>query len=208
MVFGVAKLVKGWKGVKTAAISGEGKLAAAGIVALDDIAEMMASSRKAVYKGLEGAATKSIGKIGDLEKTAARYLVKQEGHTILGFGDDAVRKVLKFSENAPPPFGRSPDFLSITKTGGLAVSEVKAVTTGPVDVKWALTQLENGMKELGEKNLAGSVERVQIIVPKGARLKDGYKHVAGKLMDKANQVVLVEGRPDLIVQVVELVVEL
>ncbi len=75
-------------------------------------------------------------------------------------------------------------------------------------MKHALSQLKNGMLKLAEKNLAGSVERVQIIVPKGARLKDGYKHVAGKLMDKTNQVVLVEGRPDLIVQVVELVVEL
>jgi hypothetical protein len=45
---------------------------------------------------------------------------------------------------------------------------------------------------------------VQIIVPKGATLKDGYKHVEGKLMNAVNELVTAPERPDLIVRVVEL----
>ncbi|WP_438033969.1 hypothetical protein [Sorangium sp. So ce204] len=50
-----------------------------------------------------------------------------------------------------------------------------------VDIDHALTQPENAMKQLSDKGLAGDVERIELITPKGASLKnenelvkDGY----------------------------------
>ncbi|MBK9262855.1 MAG: hypothetical protein IPM54_24010 [Polyangiaceae bacterium] len=219
--FGVGKLVKIWKGVKTAAISGEGKAVAAGIVALDDIAEMMARAKGKVYKSpiggeLIGAVTKNIDKIGDFEKLAARRLVNQEGHQMLAFGDDAVRNVVGIAEGGSMAgVNVACDFITIAKNDMLALSEVKGIIDGKVDVEHAVLQLKNVAKALNGKKLADgktfahTVERVQIFVPKGSASKFNgtYKRDGTNLLDTStNKFVTLknQGRADLIVQVVEL----
>jgi hypothetical protein len=141
----------------------------------------------------------------DFERKAALYLMKDKGHKMLGVGNN-VREAL----GIPKPssirrVSRAPDFASVSPDDGLVISEVKAVITGSVDVPDALVQLNNAVDALVKRNLEGLVERVQIIAPKGATFKNGIIPKEGKLFDtKTGKFVIVTGRSDLIVELMEL----
>ncbi|MBK9259485.1 MAG: hypothetical protein IPM54_06565 [Polyangiaceae bacterium] len=201
--FGVGKIVKVWKGVSSAAISTEGKLAAAGIVSLtDEVAEALHVARLKTYKGLSGSAKPLAN---DFEKKAALYLMKDKGHKMLGVGDDGVRDVLNIPRNAHEPgVSRAPDFVSVSPEGGIVLSEAKGIETGSVDALHAVSQLENAMKKVVEENLTGEIKRVQLIKPAGAKLKDNYTVKDGYLRNGAGKTVTMPGRPNLFVRVVEL----
>jgi hypothetical protein len=72
----------------------------------------------------------------------------------------------------------------VTKGNKLAISEVKQVTestavkTGSIDVDEALKQLTNTMTKVAEKGLAGDVERIELIMTKGAPLKNNNMRIA------------------------------
>jgi hypothetical protein len=206
--FGVGKLVKVWGGVKTAAISAEGKATAAGILSLsEEFAEILKEFRRKSFKTLIGAVSPK--KPNDFEMLAARYLTKNQGHKLLGAGDDAVRKMVNIAESsATKGVSVACDYLSVSKTGGLILSEAKEITNalGQMNTPHAIDQLNNVMKKLVEKNLAQDVEIVQIITSKPIRLKKGYGvKLDGRLFIEAtDQFVHPTGRPDLIIQVVEL----
>ncbi len=199
--FGVGKLVRVWRRVAKSGISAEGKLAAEGIVALgDEFAEMVATARGRRFKTLSGAV--GTQKVNDFEKLAARYLVKDQGHKMLGVGDDGVRIVLDISDAS-----RACDYLTISKKGGLILSEAKQITstTGQVNTPKALEQLNNAVDALKKKNYLDAIERVQIITTKPARFKGGFTWKDGKLYNtNTKQFESPVGRPDLIVHVVEL----
>ncbi|KYF61812.1 hypothetical protein [Sorangium cellulosum] len=60
---------------------------------------------------------------------------------------------------------------------------MKSVENGSVDVNKALKQLTNGMEALKNKGLAGDVQRVELIMPKGAPLNnEDLKIVNGYLV--------------------------
>jgi hypothetical protein len=78
----------------------------------------------------------------------------------------------------------APDYLSVTKGNKLALSEVKGGKVDPSDV---VDQLTNAMKKLKELNLAGDVERVEIILKKGAEITDkNYEISNGYLVSVIN----------------------
>jgi hypothetical protein len=92
----------------------------------------------------------------------------------------------------------------MTKSGGLALSEVKG--GAKVDAAHAVTQIENALKKVAEKNLLGDLERVEIIMKKGEQFsdpifgtKDGYL-----VYKKSGAPVTMEGFPLLFIKVVEI----
>jgi hypothetical protein len=140
----------------------------------------------------------------EFEKKAALHLMKDQGRGMLGVGDDGVRTVLEMpKKSTPSASAQAPDFLSVSKSGKLVVSEAKG---GDVDVIKALGQLENAMKKLAERNLVGDVERVEIIIPKGAPLKGDFAILDGYLVKPSdgNALVTVRGFKDHNVAVIEL----
>lgn len=107
--------------------------------------------------------------------------MQEDGRALIGIGDDGVRNVLGIPKTSSiKDAARAPDFLSVTKGNALAISEVKGGKS--VHLEDVLAQLENGMKAVTQKGLAGDVERVELILEKGALfngdnnriIKDGY----------------------------------
>jgi hypothetical protein len=148
-----------------------------------------------------------VGAVTDeFEKKAGLYLMKDQGRALIGVGDNGVRKVLGIPKNSKfgDIDGMAPDFLSVTKSGGLALSEVKGGTA--VIVQDAIDQLTNAVHKLKELNLAGDIDRVEIIMKKGEGFdiwvwgtKDGY------LFNKhTSKTVAIEGFPLLFIKVVEI----
>jgi hypothetical protein len=143
----------------------------------------------------------------EFEAKVGLYLMKDQGRALIGVGDDGVRKVLGIPKDSLPNtiIGKAPDYLSVTKSGGLALSEAKS--GGQISVKETLEQLQNAMNKLKEKNLAGDVERVEIIIKKfdsGFSVKD-YGIKDGYLFDKLYQkTVAVPGFPLLFVKIIEI----
>jgi hypothetical protein len=180
--FGFGSVVKAWGAVKATGVNPGAKAVAQGVVSLsDEFALALQASRKTWYKTLRGAVTPLAH---DFERKAGLFLLKDEGRALIGVGDDGVRKVLGIPKTSSIPGAASaPDFLSVTKSGGLALSEVKMVediVKGKVDAGKAVEQLQNAVKRLKELNLGGDIDRVEILIPKGAKLggdygiKDGY----------------------------------
>jgi hypothetical protein len=160
-----------YAGVKNAGVSPAATLIAGEVAKVDEaIARGLHANPRTWYKTLRGAASELKE---PLEKTAAKWM-QEDGRALIGIGDDGVRKVLGIPKESPShtDLGQAADFLSVTKGNKLAISEIKSVVKGSVDVDKALTQLANTMKKIAEKGLAGDVERIELIMPKGAQLKN------------------------------------
>jgi len=102
--------------------------------------------------------------------------MKNEGRALIGAGDDGVRKVLGIPKSSNVKnAAKAPDYLSATKGNKLAVSEAKG--GGDIDlIEEVLPQLTNALNKLSELNLLGDVERVELILKKGAKIKQAdYK---------------------------------
>jgi hypothetical protein len=85
------------------------------------------------------------------------------------------------------------------------LSEVKA--GGSIDVEDAVKQLQNAMDKLKEQNLAGDVDRVEIIMKKfdGGFSNPNYGTKDGYLYHKVrNETIAIKGFPLLFVKVIEL----
>ncbi|MGK3988971.1 hypothetical protein WME99_38360 [Sorangium sp. So ce136] len=185
--FGLGAVGPMWRAVK-----GAGGLTPDAIRVAEEIAQMgeelataLRAPRRTWYKTLRGAVTSK--PLDAMEKKAAKFML-DDGRALIGVGDDGVRRVLDIPKESPPSttLGRAPDFLTVTKGNKLALTEVKDIdsATGKVDIDHALTQLENAMKKLSDKGLAGDVERIEFIIPKGAPLKNENKIVKdGYLVD-------------------------
>jgi hypothetical protein len=148
------------------------------------------------------------------EREVLRRLLEDEGQYVLAHSDKAVQDLLGLKINSPTGSSMACDFLTFTEKNMLHLSELKGKGGGTVDILHALQQLRNVMKALEIKKLpdgtplAYFVERVQIFVQKGSKpLFNGkYTEEAGQLVFKGEPVTLSgQGRPDLIVQVVEMV---
>ncbi|WP_272421965.1 hypothetical protein [Polyangium jinanense] len=207
--FGFGQITKAWAGIKAAGVKPGAKIVAAGVLNLgEEFAQALRASKINEYKNLATRGSVSTGLINDFEKKAGLYLMKDKGHQMLGVGDDGVRDVLKIPKNSKPysKDGLAPDFVSVTKEKRLVLSEAKGVVSvdGAVDAKHAVDQLENAMKKVSEYNLAHDVERVQIIKPSGAKLKDNFSVKDGYLRNGDGQTVTMPGRPNLFVRVVEI----
>jgi hypothetical protein len=124
--------------------------------------------------------------------------MKNEGRALIGVGDDGVRKVLGIPKDAPEGLAQAPDFLSATKGNKLALSEVKAGKN--VKTSEAIGQLTNAMNKLKELNLAGDIERVELIIKKGHALDEDFAILNGYLVKPSlgNKLVTVEGFKNLI----------
>ncbi|WP_438032590.1 hypothetical protein [Sorangium sp. So ce204] len=206
--FGLGAVVPMWRAIK-----GVGGLTPDAIRVAEEIAQMgeelataLRAPRRTWYKTLRGAVT--TGVMNDFEKKAALYLLKGEGRALIGVGDDGVRTVLGILKDAPGDLAKAPDFVSVTKGNRLAVSEAKGIEsdTGKVDVGKAIKQLMNAMNKLKSLKLAGDVDRVEIMMPRGAPFnnpnlgtKDGY--LFNKLEGKT---VEIEGFPHLFIKVIQL----
>ena len=166
-----------WAGVKAAGISPAAALIAEDVAHVDEaIAQGLHANPRTWYKTLRGAASE----IKDpFERTAGKWL-QEDGRALIGIGDDGVRDVLGIPKDSPSgtDLGKAADFLSVTKGNKLAISEVKksienaAGKPGSIDVDEAIKQLTNTMKKLTEHGLAGDVERIELIMTKGAPLKN------------------------------------
>ncbi|NUQ76278.1 MAG: hypothetical protein HUU21_22290 [Polyangiaceae bacterium] len=206
--FGFGSFSKAWGAVKNTGVNPGAKAVAHKVLSLgDEFAEALQASRRTTYKTLRGAITTL--PVNDFEKKAGLYLMKDLERRMLGVGDDGVRKVLDIPKNAVGDAAKAPDFLSVSKSGGLVLSEAKGILAkeGAVDVLTAIKQLKNAMKKLKEKNLVGDVERVEIIKPWGAKLKDGFKVKDGYLQNAVGEPVLVdeiEGITNVFIRVLEL----
>jgi hypothetical protein len=203
----VGAVAQFWGGAKNAAISPAAKVVAEDVAQLgEELAVALRASRRTWYKTLRGAVTSAV--IKPFERKAALHLMQDEGRALVGVGDDGVRKVLGIPKDAPDDLAKAPDFVSVTKGNKLALSEAKGIEseTGKVDVGEAIKQLTNAMKKVTEKGLAGDVERVELIMPKGAPLKDNdMKIVTGYLVRiSTGETITLKGFKNLFVRVIQL----
>jgi hypothetical protein len=202
--FGFGGIGKAWSAVKNQGVNQGAKAVAQGVLSLsEEFALALQASRRTTYKTLRGAVTAL--PVNEFEKKAGLYLMK-EGRSMLGVGDDGVRKVLGIPKNSKPGGieGMAPDFLCVTKSGGLALSEAKGGTK--VIAQDAIDQFTNAMNKLKELNLAGDIDRLEIIMKKGEGFdlwqwgtKDGYL-----FNKKTGTTVAIKGFPLLFIKVVEI----
>ncbi|MGK4001743.1 hypothetical protein WMF31_03895 [Sorangium sp. So ce1036] len=185
--FGLGAVGPMWRAVSAAGGLTPGAVRVARTIAEieDPVWAALRANRRNWYKTLRGAVTSM--PLDAMEKKAAKFML-DDGRALIGVGDDGVRRVLDIPKESPPntTLGRAPDFLTVTKGNKLALTEVKDIdrATGKVDVDYALTQLQNAMKKLSKEGLAGDVERIEFIIPKGAPLKNENKVVKdGYLVD-------------------------
>jgi hypothetical protein len=199
--FGFGSVSKAWSAVKNTGVNPGAKAVAQGVLSLsDEFALALQASRRTTYKTLRGA----VGALGDpFEAQVGLHLMKTEGRALIGVGDDGVRKVLGIPKGLSDDLSKAPDFLSATKGNKLALSEVKAGANVPTSK--AISQLENAMNKLKELNLAGDVERVEIIIKKGHTLDDDFAVLNGYLVKpgEGNKPVTLEGFKNFI-RVIEL----
>jgi len=171
--FGFGSFSKAWGAMKNTGVNPGAKAVAHKVLSLgDEFALALQASRRTTYKTLRGA----VGAVTEpFEKQAGLFLMKEQGRALIGVGDDGVRKVLGIPKDSPPGtiLGKAPDYLSATKGNKLALSEVKG---GDIDPGEVIKQLTNAMDKLKELNLVGDVERVELIIKKGASLSNkNYK---------------------------------
>jgi hypothetical protein len=167
----VGQLGKFWGGVKGAGV-GAKSAAVAGVIAQvpEEIAAGVRASPGKLYKTLRGAMATKL--VNDAEKKVAQVLA-DEGQWFLGIGDDGVRKVLGIPAESPPGtiLGKAPDFLSVTKSGGLCLTEVKGSLSNTDAVRDAVNQLTNAATKVQEQGLLGELEKVQLAIPKGTNCR-------------------------------------
>ncbi|AUX37151.1 MULTISPECIES: hypothetical protein [Sorangium] len=178
--FGVAAIGPMWRVVKTSGGLRPSAIRVAGEIAEieEAFAQIVKTNRVRGYKGLPGAITTK--PVDIFEKKAAKFLV-DDGRSLVGVGDDGVRRVLGILKESRPGTieGMAPDFVSVSSGHKLILSEAKGGGTIPVsDVR---NQLTNAMEAVTKKGLAGDVERVELIMEQGAKfnpekftVKDGY----------------------------------
>ncbi|WP_437599434.1 hypothetical protein WMF28_42080 [Sorangium sp. So ce590] len=178
--FGLGAVGPMWRVVKTSGGLRPSAIRVAGEIAEieEAFAKIVKTNRVRGYKNLRGAVTKR-KKVDIFEKKAAKFLV-DDGRSLIGVGDDAVREVVGIPKHSSPggSEGMAPDFVSISKGHQLIVSEAKG---GMIEVDTVRKQLTNAMKALKDKGLDGDVARVELIMEQGAEfkptkftVKDGY----------------------------------
>jgi hypothetical protein len=194
--FGFGGIGKAWSAVKNQGVNQGAKAVAQGVLSMsEEFALALQASRRTTYKTLRGA----VGALGDpFEAQVGLHLMKNEGRALIGVGDDGVRKVLGIPKDAPEGLAQAPDFLSATKGNKLALSEVKAGKN--VKTSEAIGQLTNAMNKLKELNLAGDVERVELIIKKGHNLDEDFGILNGYLVrpSEGNELVTIKGFKNLI----------
>ncbi|WP_434045350.1 MULTISPECIES: hypothetical protein [Sorangium] len=178
--FGLGAVGPMWRAVKTSSGLRPAAIRVAGEIAEieEAFAQIVKTNRVRGYKGLPGAITTK--PVDIFEKKAAKFLV-DDGRSLVGVGDDGVRRVLGILKESRPGTieGMAPDFVSVSSGHKLILSEAKGGGTIPVsDVR---NQLTNAMEAVTKKGLAGDVERVELIMEQGAKfnpekftVKDGY----------------------------------
>ncbi|TKD01798.1 hypothetical protein [Polyangium fumosum] len=212
--FGFGQITKAWAGIKAAGVKPGAKIVAAGVLSYtDEFLQALQKSRRPWYTGLHGKQLNAaIGKLANqFEGRAGIHLMKQEGRQMLLVGDDVVRDALNIESGLGGGLSKAPDFVTVTKGNKLALSEVKQLenigaNNSGINVNNAVNQLRNGMKALRNMNLASDVERLEVIVPKGAKfagdygIKDGYliEFSSGKTIE------IKEGFKNVFIKVVEI----
>ncbi|HRI72643.1 MAG TPA: pre-toxin TG domain-containing protein, partial [Polyangium sp.] len=179
--FGAGKLVKVWKGVSKAAISAEGKAAAAVIYTMSsELVEKIGKARIQKWKTLTRGSIlpDTVEKLdNDWEAKVVLALIEKKQDKVLAMGD-GVKNVLGIVKDAKGNWGKSADVLTVSSNGGLIITEAKfprapLPTTGRpggVDCYGAVQQLEASMEKAVEKGVAQDVELVQLAIPKDAPL--------------------------------------
>ncbi|AGP41111.1 hypothetical protein [Sorangium cellulosum] len=189
--FGLGAVGPMWRAVKTSSGLRPAAIRVAGEIAEIEefFAKIVKTNRVRGYKNLRGAITKL--KVDIFEKKAAKFLV-DDGRSLVGVGDDGVRRVLDIPRESRTGTieGKAPDFLSVSSGHKLILSEAKG--GGKIDAFDVRDQLLNAMRALKDKwGLAGDVQRVELIMEQGAKfepkkfiVKDGYlfDSDAGKLL--------------------------
>ncbi|XYH95993.1 hypothetical protein ACMHYB_50760 [Sorangium sp. So ce1128] len=183
--FGLGAVGPMWRAVSAAGGLTPGAVRVARTIAEieDPVWAAIRANRRNWYKTLRGAVTSK--PLDAMEKKAAKFML-DDGRALIGVGDDGMRDVLGIPRDGRNGIAKAPDFLTVTKGNKLALSEAKSIAseTGKIDVDKALEQLENAMKKLDKEwGLAGDVERVELIMPKGAPLNNNdLKVVSGYLV--------------------------
>jgi hypothetical protein len=198
-------VVKYYAGVKNVGV-GAGAIVVAKETAEvgDDFAKALLKNRRTFYKTLRGAVTSGV--MNEFEKKAGKWLL-DDGRALIGVGDDGVRKVLKMEAA-----DQAADFIAVTKGNKLAVSEAKGGLTtitlkGAQGKGGALDQLKNTMNKLKDAGLVGDVERVELIINKGATFSDTNYAVKNGFLVKVTEgykAVELEGFTNLFVRVIDL----
>lgn len=167
-------LGKFWGGVKNAGVGAKAATVAGVVAKVDeDIAKGLRLSPR-TFKTLEGAMT---SKAMDSFEIAAGKALQEEGHALLGIGDDGVRTVLDIKAESSPGtiLGKAADFLSLNKGNKLVISEAKGGATVAIKGKsGAFDQLQNVANNLADRGLTGDVGWFEIIIEKGAKLETNY----------------------------------
>ncbi|AUX47370.1 uncharacterized protein SOCE26_088890 [Sorangium cellulosum] len=165
--FGVAAIGPMWRVIKTSGGLRPSAIRVAGEIAEIEEAfvQILRTNRRKAYKNLDGAVTTK--PVNIFEKKAAKFLVYDD-RSILGVGDDGVRRVLGIpSESRHGTIeGMAPDFVSVSSGHKLIISEAKGGTIPVSDVR---NQLTNAMEAVKRKGLAGDVQRVELIMEQGAK---------------------------------------
>ncbi|AUX33486.1 MULTISPECIES: hypothetical protein [Sorangium] len=168
--FGLGAIGPMWRGVKTSSGLRPSAIRVAGEIAEieEAFAQIVKTNRVRGYKGLPGAITTK--PVDLFEKKAAKFLV-DDGRSLVGVGDDGVRRVLRIPRESRPGTieGMAPDFVSVSSGHKLILSEAKG---GKIDVGTVRDQLTNAMEALKKKGLDGDVDRVELIMEQGAEFKD------------------------------------
>ena len=153
-----------WAGVKNAGISPAAALIADEVAHVDEaLAKGLHANPRTWYKTLRAAAD---GKPLNAFEVVAGRSMQEQGRALIGIGDNGVRDVLGMQA-----VEKAADFLTVTKGGKLAVSEVKGADA-TVDAAIAVDQLASTMKALEKNGLAGDVERVELVMKNGVPFKD------------------------------------
>ncbi|MRG97177.1 hypothetical protein GF068_35410 [Polyangium spumosum] len=177
--FGFGKITKAWAGIKAAGVQPGAKVVAAGVLKYnDEFLKALQGSRRRMYKNLVGEVTTK--GLNEFEGKAGLYLMNEQRRQMLWVGDDIVKKKLKIPGNLIEGLSRAPDLVTVTKGNKLALSEIKG--GGKVDIGGdVLPQLNNALLKLKEANLLDEVDRIEVIMAKGAKFKnpnhkllDGY----------------------------------
>ncbi|WP_437481688.1 hypothetical protein WME75_38845 [Sorangium sp. So ce1014] len=168
--FGLGAVGPMWRAVKTSSGLRPAAIRVAGEIAEieEAFAKIVKTNRVRGYKGLTGAITKF--EVNIFEKKAAKFLV-DDGRSLVGVGDDAVRDVVGIPRESSPggSEGAAPDFVSISSGHQLIVSEAKG---GKIDVGKVRDQLTNAMMALKKRRLDGDVARYELIMEQGAKFND------------------------------------
>ena len=182
----------------TSGVSPAATLIAGEVAKVDEvIAKGLHANPRTWYKTLRGAADSK--PLNTFEIVAGRSM-QEQGRSLIGIGDNGVRNVLGMKA-----VEKAADFLTVTKGGKLAVSEVKGAEA-TVDAALAVEQLTSTMEALGKKGLAGDVERVELIMKNGVPFKDSKFGVKdGYLINKlTNKTIEIVGFKLLFIKVVQL----